>query len=109
MTTRTETITKQQAINYLLNHTLNKFYAGKLSVVDMLERADALRFENIPPHFRLHSVHTDYITFECDYMRDELTRCYTKHTLIKKCVIQGFVSIIFIFENDERVIYVIRD
>ena len=109
MTTRTETITKNEAVNLLMNHKLNKLYAGTLSLVDILERCDMLRLDNIPPHYMLHSIHTDYICFECDYMLDELTRCYTKHTLIKKCVIQGFVSIIFIFENDQRVVYIIRE
>lgn len=105
---RTETITKTQMINLLINHKLNKFYAGNMNICDILERCDALRFDNIPPHYALHSVHTQYVNFACDY-DDELTRCYTLHSVMYRTKIQGYDAVIIIFENDSRVVYVVRD
>lgn len=103
----TTTATRTDVINALMNRRFNKFYAGKLELTDIIERCETLNLDNIKPCYTLHSVHTDYICSKCDYM-EGLERCYLKHTLIKKCIIQGYVAFIFIFENDQRVVYLIR-
>lgn len=106
---RTEVITRGQAIKLLVNRKLNKFYAGTLNVSDILERCDALRLDNIPPHYSVTEIKSQYMVVSCDYDSEYDTRCYFTHTLALYAKIQGYDAVIFIFENDTRVVYLVRE